>query len=44
MGKDEEIGSLPIFESYLELINIEVTDEIVKNVQEDFQNLLYPLE
>ena len=44
MGKDEEIGSLPIFESWLELINIEVTNEIVKNVQEGSQNLLYPLE
>ena len=44
VGKDEEIGSLPIFESWLELINIEVTNEIVKNVQEGSQNLLYPLE
>ena len=44
MGKDEEIGSLPIFEAWLELIDIEVTNEIVKNVQEGSQNLLYPLE
>ena len=32
IGKDVEIGSLPIFESYPELVNIEVTEDSVDKV------------
>ena len=32
IGRDVEISSLPIFESYPELVNIEVIEDSVKNV------------